>query len=238
MLPCSLKRFTFCLFVLILNSLCGFIFEADADVLYFKDGRVVEGLIRSENENVIKLDFEFGSIEFNKDQIERTYKSTPDETYVIRQKWESRKSEIEKSGQEERPGKGQRLKKGEDPQKVEHILVNAILNKKVPARLLLDTGASYIILSKAIGKKLGIDINNKETIQLQLGDGRRTSAKYLSLDSVDIQGAEATDVGTAVLMDDSLDIISLDGVLGMSFLNRFNFKVDHSKKQLIFEKLK
>jgi hypothetical protein len=206
--------------VLILNSVCSFVFEVDADILYFKDGRVVEGLISNENKNVIKLDFEYGSIEFNKNQIERIYKSTPNETYAIRQKWERRKSEIEKSGQEERPGKEQQLKKGEDPQQVEHILVNATLNKKVPARLLLDTGASYIILSKAIGKKLGIDINNKETIQLQLGDGRRTSATYLSLDSVDIQGAEATNIGTAVLLNDSVDIMSLDGVLGDVFFKQ------------------
>lgn len=122
------------------------------------------------------------------------------------------------------------------PQKVEHLKVVAILNKTIPVQLLVDTGASYIVLSKKIGKKLETDNHDKnEIITLHLGDGRKIFARYISLDSVSVQGVEAINVGAAVLLDDRIDGISLDGMLGMSFLNRFNFTVDRNKNQIFFE---
>jgi clan AA aspartic protease (TIGR02281 family) len=106
-------------------------------------------------------------------------------------------------------------------------------------QLLLDTGASVIVLSYNIGKRLGIDsYAGGNIVQLQMGDGRIINAKYILLESVNVQGVEADNVGAAVLLEDTPDMAFKDGVLGMSFLNRFNFKIDQSKKQLILEKLR
>jgi clan AA aspartic protease (TIGR02281 family) len=207
-----------------------------ADTLILKDGRVVEGIIKAETQDSVKLEFEIGTIEYKKEQIESIRRSAPDESRRLQQKWEKGKSEAAGIRQGEGSSKEQRVGPKPGSQKVEHIAVDAVLNKKIPVKLLLDTGASYVVLSSKIGKKLGIDSESPgEVVRLQIGDGSRIAARYVSLKSVAVEGVEATEVGGAVLLDESENVLSFDGVLGMSFLNRFNFKVDHTNKRLTFE---
>ena len=123
-------------------------------------------------------------------------------------------------------------------QEMGQIIVNVVLNRSVSASLLLDTGASVIVLSKEIGKKLGVDTTHKIGVaQLQLADGRKINAAYVILGSVNIQDIEVQNVDAAVLLDDTGGMGFKDGVLGMSFLKRFNFRVDQKNKKLILERL-
>jgi clan AA aspartic protease (TIGR02281 family) len=212
--------------------------SARADTLYLKDGRKVEGVIRGEDQGTVKLGFEFGDIEFNKEQIERIERSTSLERNEIRLKWSRQKPEAAGSVPVEGTEGGRRALRAGSRQKVEHISVNALLNGKVPVKLLLDTGATYVVLSSRIGRRLGVlQDGDREIIQLQIGDGRKISAHYFNLKSISIEGTEAKDVGAAVLLEDEEMIPTFDGVLGMSFLNRFNFKVDQQMKRLIFEEV-
>jgi len=92
-------------------------------------------------------------------------------------------------------------------------------------------------LSNNIAKKLGIDNNKQETVRLKLADGRQIDAKYVVLESIGVQDVEAKNIGAAVLLEDVGDAEFKDGVLGMSFLSKFNFKVDQKNKKLILERL-
>jgi len=223
-----LPVFVILLFILGVGSLRG-------DTVYLKNGRVVDGIIKAEDEQKVRMEFEYGTIEFRKSDIERIQRSTPDQADLIRAKWSRQKAGEAKTDEEERPSEVAQKPKG--PLKVEHFVVTALLNNKVKVQLLLDTGATFIILSKQVGQKLGIDsLGDNQLVQIQVGDGRRVQAAYLSLKSVKVDKAEAADVAAAVLLDDSESLASLDGMLGMSFLNRFNFKLDHQKKKLTFEK--
>ena len=231
-------KFSFYL-ILILTYFFIFIPEVDADIVYLKNGRNIEGIIKSEDENGIKLDIGFGTVGFRKDEIERIERSSPGESGVLRKQWEIRKLETEERVRKEQLRKEQEPKRLDILQELGHIIVNATLNKKVATQLLLDTGASVIVLSYNIGKRLGIDsYAGGNIVQLQMGDGRIINAKYILLESVNVQGVETDNVGAAVLLEDIPDMAFKDGVLGMSFLNRFNFKIDQSKKQLILEKLR
>jgi clan AA aspartic protease (TIGR02281 family) len=206
-----------------------------ADTVYLKNGRVVEGIIRAEDDKGVKIEFEYGTIEFRKDDVERIKRSTPDQSSLMRAKWDKRKAEEAKGGAEEKPAEAEVKPQG--PRKIEHLVVTAMLNKNIPVRLLLDTGASFIILTRQVGQKLGVDDRYIDRmVQLQLGDGRKVQAAYVSLKNVKVQEAEASDVAAAVLLEESEMPGNLDGMLGMSFLNRFNFKVDHQKRKLILEK--
>jgi clan AA aspartic protease (TIGR02281 family) len=208
-----------------------------ADTLFLKDGRVIEGIIKGDDEKVVRLRFEFGHIEFPKDQIERIVRSPVPERNELEQKWDRQRSAVPVLSPGEDTPTGRKTVKA-SRQKVEHISVNAVLNKKVPVRLLFDTGASYVVLSSKIGRRLGVlREGEKEIIQLQIGDGRKISAHYFALSSINVEGVEAKDVGAAVLLEDEEMISTFDGVLGMSFLNRFNFKVDQQSKKLMFEEL-
>jgi clan AA aspartic protease (TIGR02281 family) len=232
------KKFSF-YSILILAYFFIFISEAGADIVYLKNGRNIEGIIKSEDENGIKLNIGFGTVSFRKDEIERIERSSPEESDILRKQWEIRKLETEEKLKKERLTKEREPKRLDILQELGHIIVNATLNKKTAVQLLLDTGASVIVLSYNIGKRLGIDsYAGGNIVQLQMGDGRIINAKYILLESVNVQGVEADNVGAAVLLEDTPDMAFKDGVLGMSFLNRFNFKIDQSKKQLILEKLR
>jgi clan AA aspartic protease (TIGR02281 family) len=216
-----------------------FILESDADTIYLKNGRSIEGIIKSEDEDSIKLDIGIGTVGFKKSEIERITRSVQEESNEIRQKWERHRQETERKLKEEAKMREQQPKRIEVSKEKGHIFVNAILNKKVTVQLLMDTGASVIVLTHSIGEQLGINTDNrqKDIVKLQLADGRKIDAKYISLKSVTVQEVEATNVDAAVLLDDVGETNFKDGVLGMSFLNKFNFKVDQNNKQLILEKL-
>ena len=119
----------------------------------------------------------------------------------------------------------------------DHERIWKFLNEKVEVSLVLDTGASIMMLRKDVVEKLGMDLDNvKPDMQAQLADGRKVDAKHIILESVKVQDSQAQNVDAAVLLDEA-GITFGDGLLGMSFLNRFNFKVDQKEKKLILEKL-
>jgi len=244
-------KFIFYLFVLILIFLSSFTLEVNADTVYLKNGRRIEGIIKSEDESSIKLDIGFGTVGFRKDQIERISRSSPEEAEALFQKWDKEKVAREQKAQMEKIERENRLQeetliKEQGPKQVEvarelgHMFVDAKLNKKVNVRLMVDTGASVIVLTNKIARVLGIDtaVKKKDNIQLQLGDGRKIDAKHVTLENVRIQGVEADNVDAAVLLEDVGKTSFSDGLLGMSFLSRFNFKFDQDKKALILERLK
>jgi predicted aspartyl protease len=65
----------------------------------------------------------------------------------------------------------------------QNILVETLLNDKVKATLVLDTGASLVILSKKMGEELGIDLKDTKggMVELQMAGDRRIKAKQAFL---------------------------------------------------------
>lgn len=234
-LAMSTKRFSITVFTLVFLS--GFVTELNADTIYLKNGRSIEGLIKSEDNNSVELEIKIGTIRLRKNEIERIYKSTPDESYAILKKWERQRLEAQEKRLIEE------LKKEFEPKKIEFskepqgIVVDAILNKKIPASLILDTGASLVIITKEVAKKLGIDVDKKDkVVKLIMADGRMIEAKYIVLESIGVQNVELENVDAAILLDDEQNLVFKDGLLGASFLNKFSFKVDYKNSRLILEK--
>ncbi len=237
----------FRLLILIIAFLTAFVIEVRADKLYLKNGGVIEGIVKQEDDNSVEFEVNIGFIKFRKTEIEYIEKASAEEIARMRQKWQDKKKRDE---QERRAwAEQERLNKERAPKEVRmnkesgHIIVNALLNRKINATLVVDTGASGVLLSKSIGDKLGL-INKSDKsgdeknqiVQLTLADGRKAEAQYIVLQSVKVQDAEAYDVEGAILLDDKADIV-YDGLLGMSFLNRFNFKFDNKQEKLILEKI-
>jgi len=211
-----------------------------ADVLYLKNGRSIEGIIKGEDQNNLELEVSAGTIRFEKNEIDRIDRVSAKEIDALRKKWEKQKEDRQKEVFR------QKLEEAEGPQKVQFsrdsqgITVSVLLNNKINAALLLDTGASIVVLRKNIAQNMGIDVEGiKQDMELKLADGRKAKAKYFVLESVKVENVEANNVEAAILLDseESKEFGLGDGLLGMSFLEKFNFKVDHKEKRLILEKL-
>lgn len=214
-----------------------FITAAYADTLYLKNGRNIQGLIKSENENAIELEVNGGIVKFKKSEIDKIEKVSYEEAGQIRKKWEGERKDLEERISQQQLEEENKPGKHEFSQGAQGILLPVTLNKKVEASLVLDTGASIILLRKDVVKKLGLNLDTaKFDMQVQLADGRKVNAKHVVLESVRVQNSEALNVDAAVLLDEA-GISFGEGLLGMSFLNRFNFKVDQKEKKLILEKL-
>jgi len=221
-----------------------FVSEARPDIIYLRNGRSIEGIIGKEKEDSVSLDVGFGTVKFRVSEIKDIYRSTLEERARIREKWaKDREIEQEKWKKKEEERKQVERKKRLAPKKAgfsevnDRIMVSVLLNKKVKAELLLDTGATLVLLSKSVVDKIKKETKLREgsIIKLQVGDGRKVDARLILLDTLSVEGAEAESVIGSVLLDSEDDMG--DGVLGMSFLNKFNFQIDNTNKKIILKKL-
>jgi len=208
-----------------------------ADTIYLKNGRTIEGFIVEENPERIQVDVGFGRVGLKRNEIDNIYFSDEKDSGRLRDKWIRQKVASEKRRKEEE------LKEELAPKNVNitddrgQIVVVALLNKKINATLILDTGASLVVIKDSVAKQLGIDTGSlKGVIKLRLADGRESAAKHAVLSSISVQGVEATNVDVAILSSDAQDPSLKDGLLGMTYLKNFSFKIDQKNKKLTLER--
>jgi len=218
--------------------LLGFFNFCYADTLYLKNGHNVEGLIKAEDNYSIDLEFSSGIITFRKDQVEKISRSSRGEARKIRERWKKEKEAF--SDLKLKVDTEGRISPGSINfvQQPSSIFVSAVIDNKVQANLLLDTGASITMLSRKVGEQLGVDFKDlRDIFQVELADGRRILAKYYVVNSIRVQDVEARGIPVSILMQDIVGQSSQDGLLGMSFLSRFRVKIDYTNKTLQLEKL-
>ena len=207
--------------------------QASADTVYTRDHRIWRGLVVAENANQVWLDMGFDIAIFPREKIVAIRRSDSQTTRYIR-----------RNLIQARQRRDSLLKRRESlPQEAVlipmagHMLVDTVLNGTVKARLLVDTGSTFTFLSPTIAQQLGIlDQNTGRTAQVLMSDGRKETMMVTSLESVKVGTAEAHGVQVAVLPGSSEKNSLSDGLLGVSFLSRFNFKIDYQKNKLILER--
>ena len=101
----------------------------------------------------------------------------------------------------------------------DHAVLAVRINNRVEARLLLDTGSTSVVLSRAVAARLGLDVAQAPTVPATLADGRKVEAKAFVLDSVQTGDATVERVGALVM--DRPPGEGVDGLLGMTFLRHF-----------------
>ncbi|HAZ09660.1 MAG: hypothetical protein A2047_03505 [Omnitrophica bacterium GWA2_41_15] len=114
------------------------------------------------------------------------------------------------------------------------LTTGVLLNRKINADLIVDTGASDTVISTNLAKKLGIPLNKSQNVLCQVADGRTVKGKQVNIKEVRVGGAKVYNVQAVVL--DSGEMGNSPGLLGMSFLNNFVFKVDTEKELLVLQK--
>lgn len=114
------------------------------------------------------------------------------------------------------------------------LTTSVLLNRKVREDLIVDTGATDTVISSSLAKKIGISVAKGKNVLCQVADGSTVNGKQVNIKEVRVGGAKVYNVQAIVL--DSGEIGNSPGLLGMSFLNNFVFKVDTEKETLVLQK--
>lgn len=92
------------------------------------------------------------------------------------------------------------------------------------ATLILDTGASFVVLKDSFARKAGIDLDQRTSVQLHTANGvvggKRGRASTMQLRSLKASGVPV------IVEADGAAAYHADGLLGLSFLSRFNVTID------------
>lgn len=103
------------------------------------------------------------------------------------------------------------------------ILVKAKINGLETCCMLVDTGASLVTIPASIVSVLGLTDRIGKEITVSLPGGIQIKARELVIPSVSVFGKEAKDI-EAVVLNESM--VGIDGLLGLSFMDRFAYKID------------
>lgn len=111
------------------------------------------------------------------------------------------------------------------------FVVTIQINETRPARLILDTGASHTILSRAIARDLGLFSLRPVASVTMHTVGGSVQADMVHVDSIRIAGAEVRNSIAAIhdLPDAPPDI---EGLLGLSVLRQFEVTLDTARNRL------
>lgn len=117
-----------------------------------------------------------------------------------------------------------------------HIMVSATINGLANAQLILDTGASLVMLNEIIARRAGINLQKGDQITVTLANGAETDGLLVMLESLAV-GDAATDMVPAVVLPINNPGMG-DGLLGMSFLREFAVQLDPAGKKAVLKKLR
>lgn len=113
------------------------------------------------------------------------------------------------------------------------IILPARINGEVVGAFLMDTGATFISMSHAVADRLGIRSTENGTVHLVTASGV-IEAPLAILDEVDVGGAVAQYV-PAVIHDLPGIPPNIVGLLGMSYLERFQVNLDITSGSLTLQ---
>jgi clan AA aspartic protease (TIGR02281 family) len=115
------------------------------------------------------------------------------------------------------------------------VVIQATLNNKQSAKFIVDTGASYTMISSALARDLSIETSgqNQRTMPFQTANGL-IQAPLTNLDSIAVGGIEIKNLTAAV--HDAVPDAQIAGLLGLNFLSNFKMDIDTQKGFLHLEK--
>ncbi len=205
-----------------------------ADTIVCSDGRIWEGLIRNEDDRKIYLDLGFDTAALDKRAVESVRRSSAQEVRVLEERLESRRVHAMRLRRTRAASSGT-VPAIAAPAKGA-IVVDTLLNGRVRARLVVDTGANVVVITPRIARALGLDTRSGAArAHLAGADGLKLDAAAVVLDKVNVQGTEARRVTAVALLEEPSNPEFYDGLLGMSFLGRYVFRIDPHSRRLVLE---
>jgi aspartyl protease family protein len=107
------------------------------------------------------------------------------------------------------------------------FLAKVRINDQESGTFVVDTGATFVALSSQLAKRLQLDLNGAPLLLFETANGV-SAGTGIVLDRVSVQGLHASHVPAAIVGG----LGSIDGLLGMSFLTRFELRQSGKTLQL------
>ncbi len=116
------------------------------------------------------------------------------------------------------------------------ILVNVVLNDLVKARLILDTGANFVVITEELSKKLEQDLSSREeTVKLHTNCGE-VEGTFSLIRRIELGGIGKENVRAVITPIGNNALKGFDGLLGLSFLADFKVTVDYQNGRILLIK--
>lgn len=114
------------------------------------------------------------------------------------------------------------------------VVIQATLNNKRSAKFIVDTGATFTMISTALARELALATGqNSQTMPFQTANGV-IEAPLTSLESITVGGMEIKNLTAAI--HDAVPDPAVAGLLGLNFLSNFRMDIDTQKGFLHLEK--
>jgi clan AA aspartic protease (TIGR02281 family) len=122
-------------------------------------------------------------------------------------------------------------------QEAEHgvLIVPATLSDDEECHLIVDTGATTVALSPEMVRAAGLADRLGEEVEVVIAGGLRARGRRITLPRLGVQTMVAENVDAIQL---NASHCGVDGLLGLSFLNFFNYMVEREKPQRLRLSLK
>ncbi|MDL2400619.1 retroviral-like aspartic protease family protein [Rhizobium mayense] len=107
------------------------------------------------------------------------------------------------------------------PTQGKDVIVAKVSINGVSGNFVVDTGAGFVSVTKAFASRAKLPVDSANDILLQTANGVSQGTRA-SAATVKVGRVEANDVATVILNDDMALGSAIDGLLGRSFLSRFD----------------
>jgi hypothetical protein len=94
------------------------------------------------------------------------------------------------------------------------------VNDQGPFRFMIDTAADSVFISPSLAQQLNLDVNLRKPLEV-LGFCGLEKAEILPLGQVEAQGLKQNNLEGIILYSPVLKLLNVDGILGQSFLNKY-----------------
>ncbi|MEW6742616.1 MAG: aspartyl protease family protein [Planctomycetota bacterium] len=118
------------------------------------------------------------------------------------------------------------------PRNATAVRTRALLNDRVEIDVIVDTGASMTVITRAVADRLGLrNLDRLPQIAVKTVGKSHLTAPLATLESVSL--GEARVKNLEVLVVELEDWDETEGLIGLNFLNHFSFTLDHRAGRLI-----
>jgi len=113
----------------------------------------------------------------------------------------------------------------------ESYVVEATINEVETVRLLIDTGATLTIIRPDALRRAGVGSGQYEATRTLTTAGGRVSAPIYRISSISLGTEVASNIAVGSI--DIPGLGSIDGLLGMDFLDQFSFSIDQGNQVIL-----